>query len=65
MPALPEALAAKGALLRGRAQDERDAARRQAEARLGRDALRRALELNAHLQRTWGVELKKASDLSD
>jgi predicted Ser/Thr protein kinase len=65
VPSLPEALAAKGALLRGRAQDERDGARRQAEARLGRDALRRALELNAHLQRAWGGELKKASDLSD
>ncbi len=62
---LADAMAARGALLRLRAESIPDPARRRETAQKAREALQRAVELNRHMRRTWEPEIKRADALAD
>ncbi|HET9316988.1 MAG TPA: hypothetical protein VFQ51_15460, partial [Vicinamibacteria bacterium] len=65
VPSLADAMAARGALLRLRAESIASPGERRATAQKAREALQRALELNAHLRRAWEAEIRRADALAD
>jgi serine/threonine-protein kinase len=65
VPSLAVAMAARGGLQRLQAESTASPELRRATARLASESLRRAIELNAHLRRTWQAEIERADALAD